>query len=89
MRRAVRLDDQDALIALRGDAEELARKAPGLRRAVAALGEVLGLQNFRSFEGAFAGRQLMLYRDTKYSYIALEAAPGTSLEAVRGAPAKH
>ena len=89
VRRAARLDDQDALIALRGDAEELAQKAPGLRRAVAALGEVLGLQNFRSFECTFAGRQLMLYRDTGRSYIALEAAPGTNLEALRAAPAKH
>jgi len=82
---AVRLDDNDAVIAVRGDADDLTELAPSLRRAVTELGEVLGLQAFRSFECTSAGRQLMHYRDTAHSTVTLEAAPGTTLEAVRSA----
>lgn len=89
VKRAARLDDNDALIAVRGDAEGLAKVAPAIRRAVLALGNALGLQAFRSFECTCADRRLMLYRDTMHTYIALEAAPGTNLEAVRPPPPKH
>ena len=82
---AVRLDDNDAVIGVRGDANDLTELAPALRRAVTQLGEVLGLQAFRSFECTFGGRQLLHYRDTAHSTITLEAAPGTNLEAVRSA----
>lgn len=89
VKRAARLDDNDALIAVRGDADGLAEVAPAIRRAVLALGDALGLTAFRSFECSSADRQLMLYRDTKHSYIALEAAPGTNPQAVRPALSKH
>jgi len=85
IKRAVRLDDEDAVIAMRGDAGDLTELAPALRRAVTQLGEVLGLRTFRSFECSFEGRQLMHYRDTAHSTITLEAAAGTNLEAVRSA----
>jgi len=88
VKRAVRLDDSDAVIALRGDADDLAELAPALKRAIAQLGDVLGLQAFRAFECTLGGRQLMHYRDTAHSTITLEAAPGANLEAVRSA-SKH
>jgi len=88
VRRAVRLDDSDSVIAVRGDADDLATLAPLLKRAVAELGDLLGLQAFRAFECTFGGRQLMHYRDTAHSTITLEAAPGANLEAVRSA-SKH
>jgi len=84
----VRLDDSDSVIAVRGDADDLATLAPLLKRAVAELGDLLGLQAFRAFECTFGGRQLMHYRDTAHSTITLEAAPGANLEAVRSA-SKH
>lgn len=88
VKRAVRLDDSDAVIALRGDADDLAELAPALKRALAQLGEALGLQAFRAFECTFGGRQLIQYRDTAHSTITLEAAPGANLDAVRSA-SKH
>lgn len=89
VKRAARLDERDALIAVRGDGEGLAELAPGIRRAALTLGEVLGLQAFRSLECSCSDRQLLLYRDTTHSYIALEAAPGTNFDAVRAAPSKQ
>jgi len=89
VKRAARLDDRDALIAVRGDAEGLALSAPAIKRAALALGDALGLQAFRSLECSSADRQLLLYRDTKHSYIALEAAPGTNLDAVRAVSSKQ
>jgi len=88
VRRAVRLDASDTVIAVRGDADDLAALAPALRRAITQLGDVLGLQEFRAFECTFGGRQLVHYRDTSHSTITLEAAPGANLEAVRSA-SKH
>lgn len=79
VRRAVRLDDEHQLLAERGQVADLVELAPGLKRAIEALGAVLGLEGFRSFECALPGRRLMLYRDTRDSYIALEAAPGANL----------
>jgi hypothetical protein len=85
VKRAVRLDDNDTVIAVRGEADELIELGPRLRRAAAELGDVLGLQTFHSFECTFGGRQLMHYRDTMHSTITLEAVPGTNLAAVRSA----
>lgn len=89
VKRAARLDENDALVAVRGDAEQLAELAPAIKRAALALGDVLGLQTFRSLECSCSDRQLLLYRDTKQSYIALEAAPGTNFDAVRAAASKQ
>lgn len=89
VKRAVRLDQHGVLVAVRGDAEELAELAPAVRRAATALGEVLGLQGFRSFECSCGERQLLVHRDTDDSTIALEAAPGANLGALRAAASKH
>ncbi|HEY6727996.1 MAG TPA: DUF4388 domain-containing protein [Polyangiaceae bacterium] len=89
VKRAARLDERDALIAARGDGDALAQLAPAVKRAALALGEVLGLQHFRALECSCAARQLVLYRDTNHSYVALEAAPGTNLDALRTAPSKE
>jgi hypothetical protein len=85
VKRAVRFDDSGAVLARRGDAEGLARLAPPLKHAIDALGIVLGLDRFRSFDSTLSERRLMIYRDSRETYIALETTPGVDLDAVRAA----
>lgn len=85
VRLAVRISLDGEVLGERGDAKALAELAPLLVQRLRALGAALGMAEFRSFDCMLKGRQLMVYRDSPQSYIALEAAQDADLGSVRAA----
>ena len=56
-----------------------------MKHAIDALGIVLGLDRFRSFDATLSERRLMIYLDSRETYIALETTSGVDPDAVRAA----